>query len=106
MADVPTEYSDHRCSSLKLAPRDGLFAASPRILRCAPDRRRETRRRPTWPAAKLSNRACFMSAVRIAGNKLPEPSDGSQNFSNLAPRDGFEPPTNGLTVLYNGYSTS
>ena len=39
-----------------VAPRDGLFAAAPRILRCAPDRRRETRRRPTGPSAQLSNR--------------------------------------------------
>src|SRR6185437_2496203 len=64
-----------------LAPRAGLFAAAPRILRCAPDRRRETRRRPTWPVAKLSNRSCFMSAVRIAAgmNVMPKIGCGAEN---------------------------
>jgi hypothetical protein len=80
-----------------MAPRDGLFAAAPRILRCAPDRRRETRRRPTWPAAKLSNRAClcrrFESRRESFGTRR-----GFSSRHNVAPRDGFEPPTNGLTV--------
>jgi len=39
---------------------DGLFAAAPRILRCAPDRRCESRRRPTWPLAKLSKRLVYV----------------------------------------------
>jgi hypothetical protein len=43
--------------------RDIALRASPYM-----GRRRQSRRRSTWPAAKLSNPACFMSRVRPTGN--------------------------------------
>jgi hypothetical protein len=90
---VVTQLSD------VLAPRDGLLAAAPLVLRCAADRRRAARVTVQLARRRSSCRTGLVLCRRFELNRYTVGAEW--RFSNrilLAPRDGFEPPTNGLTV--------
>ncbi len=84
---------------LNLAPRTDCSRLAPLVLRCAADRCRAARVTVQLARRRSSCRTGLVSCRRFELSQLAAGADESQPAKKLlAPRDGFEPPTNGLTV--------